>query len=114
MPHHGGGIQHDEQDDPEAQFGLAVLYAKGQGVPQEYGKAAKWIYRSATLGNALSQAMMSVLYRDGLWGFPQDLGKAVIRRESFSIHYRGSAFFPSVVCGGRLRRRNAGGPERRR
>ena len=38
----------------EAQFGLAVMYYEGQGVPQDYSEAAKWfralVIVSATLG----------------------------------------------------------------
>jgi len=35
-----------EAGDATAQFILGGMYAKGQGVPQDYGEAAKW-YRKA-------------------------------------------------------------------
>ena len=37
-----------EQEDANAQLNLGVMYAKGQGVPQDYVQAHKWINLAAS------------------------------------------------------------------
>ena len=41
-----------ETGDAIAQFNLGLLYAKGQGVAQDYVQAHKWFNLSATSGDA--------------------------------------------------------------
>jgi len=50
---------------------LALMYYKGDGVPQDYAKAAKWLRAYAEIGDAGSQLDLGNMYRDGL-GVPQD------------------------------------------
>ena len=40
-----------EQGQAEAQHNLGELYAEGQGVPQDYGKARQWVEKAAAQGN---------------------------------------------------------------
>jgi len=69
------------QGDAGAQFGLGWLYAKGQGVPQNYAKAQQWWEKAAAQGNAKAQYNLGNLYVDGK-GVPKNekLGVEWIRK----------------------------------
>ena len=44
-----------DQGDPEAQFGLGLVYANGlYGVPQDFVKARQWYERAAAQGNGMA------------------------------------------------------------
>jgi TPR repeat protein len=57
--------------DAAAQYNLAVLYARGEGLAQDYGSAAAWFVKAAASGNLAAQFNLGVLYQRGL-GVPQD------------------------------------------
>jgi clan AA aspartic protease (TIGR02281 family) len=59
-----------------AEYNLGVMYAKGQGVPQDYAQAATWFRKAADQGNALAQANLGMAYDKGQ-GVPQDYAQAV-------------------------------------
>lgn len=42
------GTRHMPIGDAEAQYNLALKYANGDGVPQDYAEAAKWYRRRAS------------------------------------------------------------------
>jgi TPR repeat protein len=42
------------------------MYDTGQGVPQDYAKAATWYRKAADHGMAKAQFNLAVLYADGL------------------------------------------------
>lgn len=48
-----------------AQIGLGVMYAYGQGVPQDYTQAAKWYRKAAHQGLAKAQFLLGNLYEHG-------------------------------------------------
>ena len=52
------------------------MYANGQGVPQSYGEAVKWLRRAAALGSGDGEFKLGVLHERGL-GVPQDYAEAV-------------------------------------
>ena len=52
------------------------MYAKGQGVPQDYKQAVKWYTEAAEQGNASVQYNLGVMYYNGQ-GVPQDYKQAV-------------------------------------
>ena len=54
-----------DQGDTSAQNSLGVMYAKGQGVPQNYAEALKWYRLSAAHGNAFAQYNLGALYDNG-------------------------------------------------
>jgi uncharacterized protein len=54
-----------EQGIASAQFNLGVMYAKGQGVPQDYQAALKWYRRSAGQGHASAQNSLGLMYEMG-------------------------------------------------
>jgi len=63
------------QGNTEAQTTLGHLYNNGQGVPQDYTKAAQWYEKAAALGNMKAQYHLGALYENGR-GVPQDYTKA--------------------------------------
>ena len=64
-----------EAGDPKAQKSLGLLYYNGQGVPQDYAKAASWFRLAARQGYSLAQYNLGLLYANGQ-GVPQDYAKA--------------------------------------
>lgn len=60
---------------PLVQNNLAVIYAEGRGVPQDYTKAAEWFKKSAEQGDAFGQSGLAYLYSQGR-GVPKDYSKA--------------------------------------
>jgi len=66
-----------EQGDTGAQFNLALLYANGQGVPQDYRvhhpqkEAMRWYRLAAEQGDVGAQFNLALLYANGQ-GVPQD------------------------------------------
>lgn len=61
--------------DAHAQNHLAVLYAEGAGVEQNYQNASLWFRRAAEQGDAFGAFSLATLYAQGL-GLPQDHAKA--------------------------------------
>jgi hypothetical protein len=51
--------------DPEAELQLGILYAKGDGVTQDYTTAATWFRMAADQGSARAQYDLGVLYERG-------------------------------------------------
>ena len=60
-----------DQGNASAQFNLGVMYAKGEGVPQDYAEAVKWFRLAADQGDAMAQFNLGVMYAKGQ-GVPQD------------------------------------------
>jgi hypothetical protein len=60
-----------EQGDAKAQVFVAYLYETGQGVDQNYTKAAEWYGRAARQGNPTAQTQLGNMYRLGR-GVPQN------------------------------------------
>jgi TPR repeat protein len=52
--------------DAAAQFDIGVLYARGDGVVQDYGEAATWFRAAAAQGNVAAAYNLGVLYERGL------------------------------------------------
>jgi TPR repeat protein len=60
-----------EQGDAKAQVFVAYLYETGQGVNQNYSKAAEWYSRAARQGNPEAQTQLGNMHRIGR-GVPQN------------------------------------------
>jgi hypothetical protein len=60
-----------QQGDAKAQVFVAYLYETGQGVTQNFTKAAEWYRRAAEQGNATAQAQLGNMYYLGK-GVPQN------------------------------------------
>ena len=54
-----------QQGHVAAQLNVAVLYEKGQGVPQDFVEAAKWYRQAAEQGDVQAQYSMGVLSENG-------------------------------------------------
>ena len=54
-----------EQGIASAQFNLGMMYAKGQGVPQDYQAALKWYRKAAEQGDASAQNNLGLMYEMG-------------------------------------------------
>ena len=65
-----------EKGDLRAQYELALRYANGNGVPQDYAKAAEYFRKSAEQGYAPAQTGLGAYYARGL-GVPQDYSEAL-------------------------------------
>ena len=67
--------QEAEQGYAEAQFNLGVMYAKGEGVPEDYQEAVRWCRMAAEQGVARAQYNLGVMYQNGK-GVLEDYVKA--------------------------------------
>jgi hypothetical protein len=65
-----------EQGDAEAQFGLGVMYANGNGTPQNYAMAVRWFLKSAAQGNTAPNFYLGLLYENGM-GVTRNYAEAV-------------------------------------
>jgi uncharacterized protein len=63
------------EGDPQAQLNLGLLYANGEGVPQDYATARQWYKKAAVQGYAMAQSHLGLLYANGE-GVLQDYAKA--------------------------------------
>ena len=66
-----------ERGDGDAQASLGLLYARGQGVPQDHSEAIKWFRLSANQGYAIGQNNLGVMFRNG-YGVRQDYAMALM------------------------------------
>jgi len=65
-----------KQGDARAQYNLALMYANGEGVPQDYKAAVKWYTLAAEQGLAQAQYNLAWMYDHGE-GVPEDDKAAV-------------------------------------
>jgi hypothetical protein len=65
-----------QQGDAKSQFDLGHMYFHGEGVPQDYTKAAHWYRLSADQGNAAAQSGIGYMYHNGK-GVPQNDAEAL-------------------------------------
>ncbi len=65
-----------ERGDPTAQYDLAIMYEKGQGMALDYAEAAKWYRLAAEQGHTDAQDNLGYMYATGR-GVTRDLGEAV-------------------------------------
>lgn len=65
-----------EAGDADGQFGVALLYANGFGVPLDDAAALKWYLLAADQGHGEAQCNLGVMYANG-WGVPQSDAEAL-------------------------------------
>lgn len=61
--------------DTSAQWGLGILYRRGEGVEQDHAAAFRWFQQSAQRGHAAAQNDLGMSYSRG-WGVEQSLTMA--------------------------------------
>jgi TPR repeat protein len=64
-----------EEGHAWAQYSLGVMYAKGDGVPEDDAEAAKWYRKAAEQGDPDAQGNLGILYALGS-GVPEDYVQA--------------------------------------
>ena len=64
-----------EQGDATAQYNLGLMYATGEGVPEDHAEAAKWFRLAAEQGDAAHQRRLGFVYATGE-GVPEDHAEA--------------------------------------
>lgn len=70
-------IEVAKNGDAIAEFRLGTMFAKGQGVPQDFALAAEWLAKSAARGYAPAQNSLGVRYEKGQ-GVPQNIPRAAV------------------------------------
>ena len=65
-----------EQGDVDAQFNLGVMYATGEGVPENDAEAVRWYRLAADQGYTNAQLSLGLMYANGE-GVARDLAEAV-------------------------------------
>jgi TPR repeat protein len=66
-----------ERGDPDAEFGLGMLYERGDGqLNQDYKKAAQWYEKAAAHDNIGAQYRLALIFSAGSDDFPADLVEA--------------------------------------
>ena len=81
-----------EQGNALAELGLGVMYANGQGVPQDFAQAVVWCLKAAEQGDADAQTIVGVMYVNG-HGVPQDYAQALIWYRKAADQGNGQAQF---------------------
>ena len=66
-----------DSGNAEAQFGLGLKFANGQGVAQDYVQAADWYRKAAHQSHALAQFNLGVMYANGQ-GVAQDEAQSAV------------------------------------
>tara|TARA_Y100001960_G_scaffold319470_1_gene390833 strand:- start:39 stop:1301 length:1263 start_codon:yes stop_codon:yes gene_type:complete len=86
-----------DQGDARAQYNLGLMYANGQGVPQDYVEAGRWYRLAADQGHADAQHNLGVMHANGQgvqfdyvqaykwWDLAQTQGHAESRKEKAII-----------------------------
>src|SRR3989344_3771491 len=65
-----------DSGDADAQFELAGMYFRGEGVPQDDAKGIEWGQKSAAQGHSKAQYNLGMMYLNGE-GVPKNVAKAV-------------------------------------
>lgn len=64
-----------EQGNAHAQFGIGLMYDRGEGVPQDYKQAIEWYTKAAVQGDDYAQYTLGGMYANGR-GIPQSYKQA--------------------------------------
>ena len=64
-----------QRGNPDAQFGIGMLYYRGHGVRQSYAEAMRWMLQAANEGHYFAQFTLGSMYEYGI-GVPEDLAQA--------------------------------------
>ena len=71
-------LQAAELGFADAQYYLAIMFAKGEEIEKDEKKALEWCQKSAEQGNVLAQNMMGDCYSSGFGGVEADEEKALV------------------------------------
>src|SRR5258707_118322 len=65
-----------QSGDPQTQFDLGLMLARGHGVPQDHSEAAGWFRKAAERGHPRSQATLGAMFANGE-GVQQNVAEAI-------------------------------------
>ena len=68
-------LRRAEQGDVVAQTSIGFVYARGDGVAQDYAEAVRWFRKAAEQGDALGQFELGFMHEEG-YGVAQDYAEA--------------------------------------
>lgn len=87
--------------NPKAQFGLSMLYAGGEGVPENPAEAVRWCRLAAEQGLSEAQLNLGALYAAGA-GVPNDRATALLwyERAAEQGHTEAQFAFGLALCAG--------------
>ena len=74
-----------EQGYAKAQYNLGLMYAKGEGVPEDGVEAVRWYRMAAEQGHAKAQYNLGVMYAKGE-GVPKDDVQAYAWLPTLPLH----------------------------
>ncbi len=69
-------IKRAEKGAAEAQYNLGLMMVVGEGVEKDLKKGIEWMEQAATNGHELSAHILSIIYREGMYGMKPSLSKA--------------------------------------
>jgi TPR repeat protein len=81
-----------ESGDPRAQFNVAMMHARGEGVAQDYVEAARWFVQAAEQGQAEAQARIGGMYAEGIGVERDDVEAARWLTEAAYQHHAASQY----------------------
>jgi hypothetical protein len=95
-------VDQAEAGDSTAQYEMAVRYADGEGVPQNYRDAMAWFAKAAANGNDNAQWKLGLGYLKGI-GVPHDARKAAVwfKRAANQGHIRAQSALGDLYLSGR-------------
>ena len=78
-----------ENGDARAQSVLGMMYSYGEGVPVDFGEAARWYRRGAEQNSSVSQYNLGMLYLEGK-GVPRNTSEAIrwLTKSADAGHFR--------------------------
>ncbi len=65
-----------EKGDGEAQYNLGLMMVIGEGIEKDLKKGIEWMEQSAKNGYQLSAHVLSIIYREGMYGVKPSRTKA--------------------------------------
>ncbi len=76
-----------EQGDANAQYNLGMLYARGQGVQQDYKRAAEWYEKAAAQDVPAAEYNLGVMYANGqgVTANPEEAAKWFLKAEQKGV-----------------------------
>ncbi len=69
-------IKRAEKGDAEAQYNLGLMMVIGEGTEKDLKKGIEWMEQAVSNGHELSAHVLSIIYREGMYGMKPSRSKA--------------------------------------
>ena len=102
-------LEQAEQGHADAQHFLGLVYANGEGMPEDFGEAMLWFRQAAEQGHAVAQTTLGAMYADGRgvrqdhveavrwWRLAAEQGEARAQDRLGSMYYEGRGVVQDYV-----------------